>query len=167
MSRPTFPRRGGALVFAAVFGLCLSGCSEGGEETLSGVRAQEIQEARPAALAADDWLDVDESVPPAVFFAHAVGGEPAAYGPPLEAISAHYRESPRMVVNRLLQLWRAAREGTPDLTPDRLIADFTPGPRDDAGESLGPVAQHYLVLRGQGLDHRKAVAAAMSGEGRP
>lgn len=162
MRRPTFASRRSGFVFAAALGLfAAAGCSEREGEALSGARAQ--AEAQAASPIPDSWLAVDERVPPAVFFAEAVGGEASELGPPLERLAAHYRESPRMIANRLVQLWPSLHAEDPALTPARLIADFTPEAESAAGpmESLGPAIQHYRVLRGQGADHRTAVAAAL------
>ncbi len=158
------PRR--AMIFAALLA-GLFGCSEGEEEIPSARAAAEAERAAQS-LAADEWLNVDEGVPPALFLAQATGADAAELAAPLEKLAARYRESPRMIVNRLIQLWRAARDDDPELTPLRLVEDFTPEDRDAARplESLGPVAQHYLVARGQGLDHEAALAAAF-GRGAP
>lgn len=157
------PSRGALL---ALFLASLSGCSEGVEEIPSASAAAEAERAAQS-LAPDEWLNVEEGVPPALFLARTTGAEETDLAGPLEKLAGRYRESPRMIVNRLIQLWRATRDSDPELTPLRLIEDFTPPdqPSGRAMESLGPAAQHYLVARGQGLDHEAALKAAFGRAG--
>ncbi len=155
--RPVVPRRGYAAT-AAIF-LALSGCYEEKDETIP-QPAQDSAAVAPAD-AAPDWLEVEDPRTPEAFLAGASGLPAAQLAPSLATLTAHYRESPRMIANRVLQLWREY----PDVSLDRMMADLVP-PADAPQQSLGPVAQQYRVLRDRGADHAEALAGARGGAGR-
>ena len=101
-----------------------------------------------------DWLALEDERDPAEWLA-------ARTSPPLDATrlrdqlretARHYEETPRMIANRIAQIGDTFAE-TDSLT---LLADFAM----DTGRarSFGAVAQHYIVLREQGLGHGAALA---------
>lgn len=160
--RRTAPRLCHPLAVAAI--LCLAACYEEKDETISQAESNaEIQpQARPqpgpavsarpgdpedgAAAGQGRWLPV--------------GDARDLLAERLDALAGRYRESPRMIANRVLQLW----QDHPEVALPQLMADLLPqGPGDE--RSLGPVAQQYRVLRDQGRSHAEA-AAAVTGAGR-
>lgn len=155
--RPVLPR-GRYAATAAIF-LVLSGCYEEKDETIP-QPAQDSAAAAPAD-AAPAWLEVDDPRTPEAFLAGASGLPAAQLAPSLAALAGHYRESPRMIANRVLQLWLEY----PDVPLDRMMADLVP-PADAPQQSLGPVAQQYRVLRNRGADHAGALAGLHREAGR-
>lgn len=155
------------VILTLLCSIALAGCGEREEEKLTGVRTRAVEAAGAAAPApADEWLAMDERTPPATFLAQATGGDEAELAPLLESLSTRYRESPRMIANRLVQVWRETRASDPDLTAARLLHDFAPPPATPGAapvESVGPAVQQYFVLRRQGASHEAAVSAALGG----
>lgn len=136
--------------FVAIF-LSLSACYDEEDPV--------IPSTSPAAVTPDEsahWLGVGDKRAPEEFLATEAGVPVPVIAAQLDLLSAHYRESPRMIANRVLQLWQEY----PDIPLDRLMADFVPG-QDVSDRSLGPVAQHYRTLRAGGASHPDAVAAVM------
>lgn len=174
--RRTAPRLCHALAVAAI--LCLAACYEEKDETISQAESNaEIQpQARPqsgpavsarpgdtedgAAAGQGRWLPVGDARDPVAFMAEASDAPRDLLAERLDALAGRYRESPRMIANRVLQLW----QDHPEVALPQLMADLLPqGPGDE--RSLGPVAQQYRVLRDQGRSHAEA-AAAVTGAGR-
>ncbi len=131
--------------------LALSACYEEDNQTLPSTTARET-----AIGESPHWLEVDDARAPQTFLATESGLSPDALAPLLDELSAHYRESPRMIANRVLQLWQEY----PDIPLDRLMTDLVPA-QDTPEESLGPVAQHYRILRANGASHADAAAVVM------
>lgn len=131
--------------------LALGACYEEDDQTLPSAKPRQ-------ALAAESthWLEVDDARSPEAFLSTESGLPSRTLAPLLSALSAHYRESPRMIANRVLQLWREY----PDTPLDRIMIDLMPA-QDMHEKSLGPVAQQYRVLRASGADHTDALATAM------
>lgn len=101
-----------------------------------------------------DWLALEDRRDPAEWLAWRAG--PPADASRLRALLAetarHYEETPRMIANRVAQI----SDQVADAAPPDLLADFAFDP--SGSRSFGAVAQQYLVLRRQGLDHPRAVA---------
>lgn len=135
---------------SAMILLALSACYEEEDTTIPSASQPEAPEAQSS------WLAVDDSRPPASFLAAETGAPAASLSAELDRLSARYRESPRMIANRVLQLWREY----PELPPDRLMADLVAA-GDTPAHSLGPVIQQYRVLRAAGADHATALAGAL------
>lgn len=114
--------------------------------------------AQPAAQ--DDWLDVGAAEPPEAFLARKTGADPAALASSFPKVAGHFTESPRMVANRLAQLWQESQTApdAPGLT--QLMAELTPAP-DDPRVSLGTLLNQYRVLRERGESHGTAIAEAL------
>lgn len=135
------------VVHAAML-LALSACYEEDDQTLPSTTTD-----KPAVAQDAHWLEVDDPRSPVAFLASQSGIAEAILAPRLQALSAHYRESPRMIANRVLQLWQEY----PDQPMDGLMTDLVPAD-GRAEESLGPVVQQYRVLRANGVDHADAMA---------
>lgn len=144
------------LAMAAV--LVLPACREDDDVTIPAA-AHDTAEAPQGAR---DWLEVGDARTPLAFMAESTGLPQGELSPGLDALAAHYRESPRMIANRVVQLWEQPPAALPELP--QLMADLLP---KGAGQpSLGPVIQQYRVLREQGAGHATAIAAAVEGEAR-
>ena len=147
-----------AVTLAMAALLALSACREDEDTTIPAA----AHDAAEAPEAAQDWLEVGDDRTPLAFMADSTGLPQGELSPGLQALAAHYRESPRMIANRLVQLWEqppAPMPGLPQLMRDLL-------PKGPGQLSLGPVIQQYRVLREQGADHATAIAAAVKGEAR-
>lgn len=108
-----------------------------------------------------DWLALEDERDPAEWLA-------ARSTPPLDATqlavrlseaARHYEETPRMIANRIAQI-EDQFQGVDSLA---LLADFTM--ETGRARSFGAVAQHYLVLRRQGIDHETALATLREDQG--
>lgn len=141
----------------AHLGLCcavlvLAACYEEDGDTLPG------NAATPAPVASGaTWLDPADPETPAAFLSRQSGQDMARIAPALNGAAERYRESPRMIANRILQLAAEMRlRGDPAPPLDDLLATLAAaGP--GIGDSIGPVVQHYRVLRDQGRDHATAL----------
>jgi hypothetical protein len=144
------------ITLAATALLLLAGCREEEELTIpAGSRT-----SNEATAAAGDWLEIGDGRTPLAFLAEGTGLPESELSPGLDALAAHYRESPRMIANRVLQLWERPPGAVP--APPELMHDLLPRHGQGKGkDSLGSVMQHYRVLREQGLDHTDAIAAAV------
>lgn len=134
-----------------IFFLFLSACYEEDDQILPS--------AAPVEATSDEnahWLGVTDTRAPDAFLAEQSGLAPDVLEPRLKALSDYYRESPRMIANRVLQLWQEY----PETPLDKLMADLVPE-RAMADRSLGPVAQQYRTLRKGGAGHDEAIAKVM------
>lgn len=147
-----------AVTLAMAALLALSACREDEDATIPA--APHASAEAPAD--ARDWLGVGDARSPLAFVADSTGLPRGELSPGLDALAAHYRESPRMIANRVVQLWEQPPGALPALP--QLMADLLP--RGAGQHSLGPVIQQYRVLREQGADHATAIAAAVEGEAR-
>jgi len=157
---PAFPggctRLAVALAMAAL--LALPGCREDEDETIP---AAPRAETAPLPQA-PDWLELGDGRTPLAFMAQTSGLSESEVSPGLLALENRYRESPRMIANRVVQLW-AEPPGPVPVLP-QLMRDLLPPAGDGGRRSLGQVIQQYRVLREQGLDHAAAIAAAVPGD---
>ena len=128
-------------------------CREDEDEVIA---AKQRTSPAPAA-AAPEWLQVADPRQPAAYLAQVTGQTAPELSPGLTVLARHYRESDRMIANRLAQLWATAPPDLPALP--RLMQDLIP-PDDGQHRSLGPVIQQYRVLRDQGTSHDEAIARA-------
>lgn len=143
--------------------LVVPGCRQDDEDDSlpSSSEAAAIQTDTPEQGRA--WLEIDDNEDPATFLARITGAAPGDIEPRLTALNGQYRESARMVANRVAQLWYEVHANDPDLPLTRLLDDLS---RPDAArdsESFGPIVQQYLVQRRAGVDHAAAAHAAISG----
>lgn len=153
---------GGVVAVALV--LTLSGCDDG---------AVTVADApdEDAATVEIAWLTADDPTRPAVWLAERdLGSEPRAgeyarYGALLTRAGAHYHETPRMIANRMVQLHGELSAIPPGLTIATLLEDFAWEAGNARRQTLGEVAQHYLVLRREGRDHAAAMAALRAAYG--
>lgn len=145
-----------AVTLAMAALLALSACREDEDATIPAAP----HAATEAPADARDWLDVGDARSPLAFMAESTGLPESELSPGLDALAAHYRESPRMIANRVVQLWEQPPGAVPPVP--QLMAELLP---KGAGQhSLGPVIQQYRVLREQGADHATAMTAAVEGE---
>lgn len=112
-----------------------------------------------------DWLDLGDPRDPAEWLAGRSGTPAAAtqMGALLAETARHYEETPRMIANRVAQV----ADQISDRTEPELLAGFAF--ETGRARSFGAVAQHYLVLRRQGVTHEAALAtlrAEAAGEDR-
>ncbi len=161
-----FGRYGRGAIAALLIGavMALPGCRQDEEDDSlpPSSEAAQTQQADPGAQGSA-WLELDDGEDPADFLARVTGATPADIEPRLTALNGQYRESARMVANRIAQLWTEVHANDPDLPLTRLLDDLS---RPDAArdsESFGPIVQQYLVQRRAGVDHAGAARAALSG----
>lgn len=102
-----------------------------------------------------EWLAMDDDRDPGGWLAARAEppGNAREYAGLLAEAARHYEESPRMIANRIAQM---DAEVT-DADAGQLLRDFAWDPAQT--RSFGTVAQHYLVLRRQGMDHGRALEA--------
>lgn len=107
-----------------------------------------------------DWLARGDGRDPARWLAARVSppAEATHLSAALAEAARHYEETPRMIANRVAQL----SDTFPDLDPARLLRDLSMETR--GSRSFGALAQHYLVLREQGLGHAAALDALRGNE---
>lgn len=138
--------------------IALSGCYESEDETISA--EDEVQSQAPEAAASGFWLDATDDEQPLAFVARATDTPAERLAPGLERASALYRESPRMIANRAVQLWQEIREKDGDQIDMVTLLDDLTTTSGAAEHSLGSVIQRYRVLRTQGQDHATAISGA-------
>ncbi|MGN7869690.1 protein moxZ [Paracoccus sp. 22332] len=144
----------------ALMALALSACREE-EPTLPA--ASEQVHRMPAEGQA--WLDATGDEAPSAFLARVTGHPAYGIAPSLDRATAAYGDSPRMIANRAAQLWdEIRRKDDPPIAVAALLDQLAAGGGPDR-PSIGPVIQHYRVLRAQGADHAAAMRAATA-EGR-
>ncbi len=144
----------------AVLACTLIACAEEAppprSESASGATADTAQS--PAWLGAHDpappgpWLIAHLPAP-----ARANGATPEAVNGLLQSAAERYRESPRMIANRAVQLQAMlAEEGLDEDALSLLtrLARLPPANR----VSFSADCQHYYNLRAQGLDREQALA---------
>lgn len=110
------------------------------------------------------WLGAHDPAPPAPWLiahlpdpTHANDATPEAVTALLQTAAERYRESPRMIANRAVQLQTMlAEEGIDEdaVSLLRLLARLPPANR----VSFSADCQHYYNLRVQGLDREQALA---------
>ncbi|MTH64057.1 protein moxZ [Paracoccus shanxieyensis] len=145
----------GRYAVSAAILLALSACYEEEDQTIPSDTDAQVAPAPEA-----HWLEVGDPRAPETFLAEETGLPPAPLAAQLADLAAQYRESPRMIANRVLQLSREY----PDTPLERMMRDLLP--REGLPErSLGPVAQQYRVLRAGGADHATAMSAALGDSG--
>lgn len=146
-------RLGAGLWFSAAAALILPLVGMGGQtgHTL-------VSSGLSFAPRGDDWLAIDDPRDPATWLAERGGGavEAAFLREKLAGYDRRFEESGRMIANRLIQISSIVG----DVDPARLLADFAA--EAGAPRSFGALAQHYLVLRRQGLSHGAAITALHS-----
>jgi len=149
---------GAALIALAL----LAGCREEEDQTLPPA-AESAVEPVVAEPAPQHWLEPDDVEKPDDFIARLTGTPVDEIGPRLDRAEAVYRESRRMIANRAVQLWQEIAEK--DAAPVNMVTllDQLAAPGDAPAHSIGPVVQHYRMLRGQGQDHDTAITAALAG----
>lgn len=118
--------------------------------------------AEPAQSAT--WLGAHDAAPPGPWLiahlpdrARANGTTPEAVTALLQTAAGRYRESPRMIANRAMQLQTMlAEEGLDEdaVSLLTLLARLPPANR----VSFSADCQHYYNLRVQGLDREQALA---------
>lgn len=144
----------------------VAACREEEDETLPASSATPSAQvgATPAGTGGTDWLDIDEDEAPADFVARVTGVDAAEVAPRIALLAQQYREGPRMIANRTVQLWSEVHPNDPDMTLGRLLDDLAAPGRGAQNVSLGPVIQQYLIQRRNGVDHASAIRAATKGE---
>jgi hypothetical protein len=159
----------GPLVKGAVVILCATAfalaaaCSDDASEQSIVAR----EETRETPLFERTWLDVTERAKPQAWLVSrmtktAVAPEDPAVGPVaamLETASQQFRESPRMIANRAVQLeGMLAEVGLTEPAVQLIEALSIIAPDEHKAESFGAVCQHYFNLRLAGLGRDEALA---------
>ncbi|SEA96505.1 hypothetical protein [Rubrimonas cliftonensis] len=158
-------RGAAALALAASVAACDDGAIENRAED---ARAEVAASASPSPAAdapvRPDWLTVEDDRRPGAWLAALDGGgdgistgDAAFYAALLTRAGQHYHETPRMIANRVAQLHREVGALDGGVSIRRLLEDFDWRAGNDRNQTLGEVAQHYLVLRRQGESHDEAV----------
>jgi hypothetical protein len=149
-------------LLGALLAIALAACSEPAQET-----AAKAPPPRPqAAIYQTPHLTALDRVPPEVWLASRQAGRDlpaddqnvAAMRRMLDTAGKRFRDFPRMVANRAVQLEVMLEEKHISEPAPQLIAQFS----DVAGEarnveSFGAFCQQYFNLRMQGLDQRTAL----------
>src|SRR5690606_8767287 len=149
-----------ALALTAIFSL--AGCYEDEDDK---VLASPTAGETTVSSSGSEWLDPDASEPPPLFVARATGSDPALFAEHFAEVDARFRESSRMVANRLVQLWHESRQSEQQSDLLDLMQSLAADQTATRTISLGSLVQQYRVLRGQGQDHDAAIKAALE-EGR-
>ncbi|MBL3569764.1 hypothetical protein [Rhodovulum visakhapatnamense] len=157
MQRSCLSRGGRALSLALTLSLGLAGCKE--EEDGGGSLASPSRDAGAGMTEAPGlWLEAGDAEDPAVFLARVTGSDPGRVAASFPAVAARYRESPRMIANRVVQVWHEAPRT--DL-PSLLLRLAAGAGEKDRRASIGPLVQRYRVLRDRGLPHEEALTEAL------
>lgn len=160
MTRSCPSRCDRALALSAAIALALAACKEDEEEKnaiASPSRTAGTAAAQSTSRASGFWLSAGDPDTPSAFLARMTGSDPVLVAARFPAVAARYRESPRMVANRVLQLWNDSSGA--DL-PGLLTLLAARGGEDGARQGIGPLVQRYRVLRDRGLAHDAALARA-------
>lgn len=166
--RETRPRAWSIAGTGALLAIALTACSEPAQET-----AAPSPPPRPqAAIYQTPHLTALDRVPPEVWLASRQAGRDlpahdqsvAAMRRMLDTAGKRFRDFPRMVANRAVQLEDMLEEKHISEPAPQLIAQFS----DVAGEarnveSFGAFCQQYFNLRMQGLDQQKALHVLRDG----
>jgi hypothetical protein len=137
-------------------------CSEESEErTTAGTAPQ-----APVAIYELTHLGVTDHIPPEQWLASRQAGRDlpeddpsvAAFKRALETAGRRFRDYPRMIANRAVQLEEMLQEKNLAEPAPQLIARLSEVPGETRSvESFGALCQHYYNLRMQGLDQHEAL----------
>jgi hypothetical protein len=144
------------LGFIAV--LVLSGCYEADDETIPA--ASDGQPTPDNAVFTEYWLDAAGDEDPVAFAARVTGVGADRITPGFGRAAVLYRESPRMIANRVVQLWQEIKQKDDGEIDIEILLDDLTMIDSSAENSLGSVIHRYRVLRAQGQNHPTAVARA-------
>lgn len=143
----------------------LGACSDDPVETIA--QHPTAQEDPKKARAQEHWLEANEGTKPEVWLASRIDGQSATPGSPtveriaslLHTAAGQFRESPRMIANRAVQLEGMLAEiGAPEPAVEvieelsRVVGDNT------HEEGFGSLCQHYFNLRTSNHDRDQALA---------
>jgi hypothetical protein len=146
---------------AVLFGV--SACREGDDVAKAGsgmklpsnsARIQDVIKTQ------NNWLDPGERESPAAFVARQTGGDYDMIVARLPFVEQHFRETPRMVANRLVQLWETSREADPNPSIEEILDELSKGSSAAPRVFIGPLVQQYRVMIEEGVPHGPALAAA-------
>lgn len=151
----------GARAFSIIVLLMLSGCYETEDETLLG--GGETEMVRESMAASGDWLETTDDEKPLAFIARVTGTDSVRVAAGFARVSALYRESPRMIANRVVQLWQEVEQKDDRKIDMAMLLDELTTIGGTPEHSLGAVIQQYRVVRAQGHDHATAIIAATGG----
>lgn len=132
--------------------LALSACREDDAQTLPSTT-----DTAPVQRTNGAWLEPSSNEKPAAFLSRLSQEDEAELAPLLEGAATRYSEGPRMIANRIGQLWQDLQIEDQEVTVKKLLSEFNkinPGPE----RSISSRLQRYRVLRDQGLDHAQAIA---------
>ncbi|MBY5989991.1 hypothetical protein [Roseovarius atlanticus] len=159
----TYAYRATALVASAALVLGVSACRDENEDARAGsgttlpsnsARVQDVIETR------NNWLDPGERESPAAFLARQTDGDYDMIVARLPVVEQHFRETPRMVANRLVQLWETSRDADPTPSLEEILDELGKGSSAAPRVFLGPLVQQYRVMIEEGVPHGPALAAA-------
>ncbi|TWB23382.1 hypothetical protein FBZ89_102135 [Nitrospirillum amazonense] len=149
-------------VVLVLCGLALMACDDGAEPAPTGkVVARQGNEKLPA------WLDVNETMEPALWLRRREVGRPVLATDPevdrlrraLRQAAERFIEEPRMIANRTAQISDALMEmGQPELAVDILVGMIDVADATAHKQIYGALCQHYLNLRKSGMERSAALA---------
>lgn len=166
------PRRGNhlACVLAALGIALLAACSEEAQET----DAVRTVPKEPQAIHRVERLVATEGPSPARWLASRQAGRDlpeedplvAEYARLLETAGRRFREYPRMIANRAVQLEEMLAEKSMSESAPQIIEELSAIPGDTRYvESFGALCQQYYNLRLQGLARTEALKLLKTGAG--
>jgi len=155
-----------ACTFIIAFGIMLAGC---GEEPVEEVTAPPAPvTSTPPSSHSLDWLRQTDPVAPEQWLASRQAGRDLdLYDPDvgnmrrtLEVAALRFRDHPRMIANRAVQLEEMLKEKDIDETAPAIIVTLCEVPGDKRYlESFAALTQQYYNLRMEGLGREQAIEA--------
>ena len=165
ISRPDLPLKRSLFTIALVLSVLVSAC---GDETVSEAPHVAPPAAEKQAHLQLEWLRLTDGIAPEQWLASREAGRQLdLYDPAvidmhhiLERASARFRDMPRMIANRAVQLEAMLSEKRIAEKAPRLIVSLSqvPGERRYV-ESFGALTQQYYNLRMEGFSRAEALEA--------
>ena len=154
---------------ARALGLALAALSAVGceDEAEIGSAPLPVETAKPAALPRMTWLGLHDAVTPERWLASREANADLAEDDPkvialraeLAAAAQRFRDPPRMIANRAVQLEAMlAAIGVAEHAPELIALLSSAAGAVRPQEGFGAICQHYYNLRKQGLDRDTALA---------
>ncbi|TWB39041.1 hypothetical protein [Nitrospirillum pindoramense] len=151
-----------ALAILLLCGVALLACDD---ETAPSPKGKVV--ARQGGERLPAWLDVRETMEPALWLRSREEGHPVLAADPevdrlrraLRQAAERFIEEPRMIANRTAQTSDALMEmGQPELAVDILVGMIDVADATPHKQIYGALCQHYLNLRKSGMERSAALA---------
>lgn len=152
--------RAGLIVLLPLLGL---GCDDAAEPEATATSSP--QQAVPSSLSIQ-WLDANSGITPEQWLASRAARADLPESAPqvknmrveINKAAEHFRDPPRMIANRAVQLEEMlAKEGIEESAPQLIQLLSTATAQTGLKEGFGSVCQHYFNLRQQGVSREAAV----------